>query len=328
MPTRCSIDGCSRPAVARGLCTKHWRRWKTHGDPRTTLLDRDHAAGCAVAGCERPYYARGLCKRHYERAKSAPAVRQGSGKPCRVDGCVRSHYARGFCVLHFARWRRYGNPLTVRRAKDHAPTCSVPGCTRPFKARGLCRAHYDETRTARLGTDGARETSGSPPAVGNATPLRCWAEGCAASPDPQTGLCPEHRRIAEDWEALADKLVVTCCIQGCGETIDPELFGWEYPCCPHHRRLVQEAMELDQWGITTDGLAYLGVPDWLDAKWIAAILGRDRESRPYLDRVYGDTPSFRIITATLGDLYPLLPALTASGSADTGLADAGARAEA
>jgi len=29
----CSIDGCDRPARARGWCKAHWQRWSRHGDP-------------------------------------------------------------------------------------------------------------------------------------------------------------------------------------------------------------------------------------------------------------------------------------------------------
>lgn len=30
---KCSIDECEDLAKARGWCAKHWKRWKTHGDP-------------------------------------------------------------------------------------------------------------------------------------------------------------------------------------------------------------------------------------------------------------------------------------------------------
>ena len=30
----CTIDGCGSPAHARGWCSKHYRRWQRHGDPR------------------------------------------------------------------------------------------------------------------------------------------------------------------------------------------------------------------------------------------------------------------------------------------------------
>lgn len=29
----CSIDGCDKPMLARGWCSKHWTRWQRHGDP-------------------------------------------------------------------------------------------------------------------------------------------------------------------------------------------------------------------------------------------------------------------------------------------------------
>lgn len=36
----CSIDGCTRSAVGRGLCSKHWQRWRKHGDPNIVLRER------------------------------------------------------------------------------------------------------------------------------------------------------------------------------------------------------------------------------------------------------------------------------------------------
>lgn len=33
----CSIDECNTGATARGLCPKHYRRWRIHGDPLFTL---------------------------------------------------------------------------------------------------------------------------------------------------------------------------------------------------------------------------------------------------------------------------------------------------
>jgi DNA-binding XRE family transcriptional regulator len=29
----CQIDRCNKPAIARGYCTSHYRRWKRHGSP-------------------------------------------------------------------------------------------------------------------------------------------------------------------------------------------------------------------------------------------------------------------------------------------------------
>lgn len=33
----CSIDDCGRPVFARGWCNRHYNRWRSHGDPLTTL---------------------------------------------------------------------------------------------------------------------------------------------------------------------------------------------------------------------------------------------------------------------------------------------------
>lgn len=31
----CTIEGCGKRAIARGWCSKHYKRWKKHGDPLT-----------------------------------------------------------------------------------------------------------------------------------------------------------------------------------------------------------------------------------------------------------------------------------------------------
>jgi hypothetical protein len=32
-PRTCSINGCEDPVKGRGWCAKHYKRWRTHGDP-------------------------------------------------------------------------------------------------------------------------------------------------------------------------------------------------------------------------------------------------------------------------------------------------------
>ena len=36
----CSIDGCDGGVDARGWCSKHWKRWRNHGDPLATHQPR------------------------------------------------------------------------------------------------------------------------------------------------------------------------------------------------------------------------------------------------------------------------------------------------
>ena len=61
---------------------------------------------------------------------------------CSVDGCDRRYRARGFCNLHYLRWRRHGDPLTVRTR----PKCVF--CDQPHRARGFCWSHYARWRRA------------------------------------------------------------------------------------------------------------------------------------------------------------------------------------
>lgn len=42
--TQCSIDGCGRTTIARGWCTRHWQRWRKHGDPTIDLSPDAKAA--------------------------------------------------------------------------------------------------------------------------------------------------------------------------------------------------------------------------------------------------------------------------------------------
>lgn len=37
----CLISGCSNKSVARGWCSKHWQRWRRHGDP-TALVNHSN----------------------------------------------------------------------------------------------------------------------------------------------------------------------------------------------------------------------------------------------------------------------------------------------
>lgn len=67
----CSIDGCTKPVIARGWCTAHWTRWKRHGDPLAGGVSRNPAPdSCTVDGCTNPHFARGMCATHWRRARA------------------------------------------------------------------------------------------------------------------------------------------------------------------------------------------------------------------------------------------------------------------
>ena len=74
--TTCSIDSCGGQATRRGFCTKHYQRWRRHGDPLVYRPD-------ATRGCS-------------------------------VEGCLRGHYGLGFCSIHWTRQHKTGDPLGLR----------------------------------------------------------------------------------------------------------------------------------------------------------------------------------------------------------------------
>lgn len=113
----CSIEDCEKRVLSRGWCTMHYQRWRTHGDPETTLM---------------PTRVNGTTEERF-LAKVLPADSQG----CRLwDGAT---YPSGYgCFLynksntgaHRASYEMYVGPIPEGLEIDH--TChtndlSCPG---------------------------------------------------------------------------------------------------------------------------------------------------------------------------------------------------------
>lgn len=41
---------------------------------------------------------------------------------CSVEGCGKHVLGRGWCAMHYNRWRKYGDPLTVKQVQLHGVT--------------------------------------------------------------------------------------------------------------------------------------------------------------------------------------------------------------
>ena len=80
----CTVVGCPGKHKAKGLCRKHYSRWKGHGDP--LFLSRNEPGGVKV---------------------------------CSVEGCGQSgKMTRGWCPKHYTKWRLYGDPLAGKTNKN------------------------------------------------------------------------------------------------------------------------------------------------------------------------------------------------------------------
>lgn len=96
-------DGCDSPSRVRGLCQKHYVRWKRQGGLGQV---------CSVDDCGEPSQSRGLCHKHYARFLTHGTVELAPPPTtCSVDGCAREHYVRGFCSRHYRAKLAYGDPL-------------------------------------------------------------------------------------------------------------------------------------------------------------------------------------------------------------------------
>ena len=70
----CVVAGCANPigvpGTARGMCGKHYQRWRASGDPLTSRIDREQTGKpCKVEGCGGKSGYLGMCQTHYRRAK-------------------------------------------------------------------------------------------------------------------------------------------------------------------------------------------------------------------------------------------------------------------
>lgn len=155
-PRPCRIEGCTGlagvPGTAKGLCSKHYGRLRTSGDPLLTPGDLNpkpkRPTVCDVDGCEEPRYARDWCRGHYLRwhrkgdLGSTVIFKSQHGNPCAVDGCDDLVKSQKFCGKHYQRWMKYGDPLAGGPFYGLHRTCTVPDCTGDFYAKALCRRHY------------------------------------------------------------------------------------------------------------------------------------------------------------------------------------------
>lgn len=110
----CTARDCTNVGrLRRGLCGKHYERWRKHGDPY----------------------------------KVVPGGPVRIPKACAVDGCDRQTQGRSeWCRLHRARMERYGNP--AGRPPRVPVSCSVDDCDGIASTRGWCGKHYTRWRKA------------------------------------------------------------------------------------------------------------------------------------------------------------------------------------
>lgn len=140
MHRKCLGGNCSRPVIAKGVCTTHYGRLRIHGSlelpPRTLAV-------CSVADCDRRVYSGKVCQMHHNRMRDFGSYEPPPGRVCSVAGCGKPHKGRGLCGAHYQRFMANGT-TEVTRVR---PICKFDGCDRPHSRHGWCDGHARQAKT-------------------------------------------------------------------------------------------------------------------------------------------------------------------------------------
>ena len=175
----CTMEGCERPQVGRGLCKKHYLRLYRHGDTNLRRITMPTRGPCAVDGCERLARARGMCTKHYRRltkngnphvasTKQWPSAKDRLLNLCRkssetscwefVGGHTRKGYGKlwhngGMKTAHRVAYEILVGP--VPEAKFVLHRCDNPSCLNPDHL--FIGTHQDNMADMRMKGRGASE---------------------------------------------------------------------------------------------------------------------------------------------------------------------------
>lgn len=74
----CKVDGCSRVVRARGMCDRHYMKWRKENPEKIFEWASNRNKECSVSGCGRKAFAIGYCRKHYARFSRHGDVRYKS----------------------------------------------------------------------------------------------------------------------------------------------------------------------------------------------------------------------------------------------------------
>lgn len=155
----CSIDGCERPFVARGLCNPHYVRARKDGSLADAPRFRPQPGECSVDGCEIRGNRRGMCRKHYQRwvnhADPTVVLQAWHSHEVGYSGMhMRLREQRGSasdhqcvdCGHRAAEWSYKGGDPDERLGENHGRMCPYsldPDYYEPRCVR--CHRIYDES---------------------------------------------------------------------------------------------------------------------------------------------------------------------------------------
>ncbi len=128
----CSISGCNHHHYGKNFCSKHYERWRKHGDPSVVKsVPRKYHPICSVEDCDNSHCSQGFCKRHYERWRKYGVPTETAYKEC--PRCGGNRYA-GYPVCKTCRRNLQRDKNTGRKNFFHRSTLLESIADRLYRA--------------------------------------------------------------------------------------------------------------------------------------------------------------------------------------------------
>lgn len=171
----CSVADCNRssgePGAARGMCSKHYQRFRKRGSPHVSLLDRDGDGLCSVPGCGKKSQGKRLCGMHRQRMRAHGTVDlperetklEWLSRNAGYDGddCIvwpYGHALHGRGIIQVGGKNRsapnvmarlaHGEPPTPHHEAAHTCGNGHKGCINPRHLRWATRAENEQDKVA------------------------------------------------------------------------------------------------------------------------------------------------------------------------------------
>lgn len=139
----CSVEGCFKPVIAKGVCNAHRMRRRQIGSDELPIRT---PRICGVPDCSLQAKRNGMCPKHDRRRRvnGDPNVARRYGQTtCDVPGCTEPHDWGGRCRRHANQFYRFGEAGSPRQRRyEKGDVCAMPGCGKRPQSGGLCINHY------------------------------------------------------------------------------------------------------------------------------------------------------------------------------------------
>jgi site-specific DNA recombinase len=130
----CKAVGCAAPSRSMGWCPVHYQSWlaETATRPRCQIPECERPA-LAKGICLRHYTnQRNQAARALQLAHEAADPTLRKNPPCKEQGCEEKRFQLGHCAEHYQQWIQ---------ANADLPRCGWEGCERHAVVRGNCSKH-------------------------------------------------------------------------------------------------------------------------------------------------------------------------------------------